>query len=321
MNGRFVLRRVLQVVPTVLGIVLVGFLLIHLAPGDPIVALAGEHGDEAYYAFMRRRFGLDEPVLRQLSTYFLRVASGDFGSSFVYGRSAAQVIVEHAPATLLLTGTALVVAVLVAIPIGALAAGKPNSVRDLGINTAALGLYSAPEFWIGQLALLVLALRLGLFPVQGMTDAGSSETGWSGIGEVLRHLALPALVLATHEVAVLVRLARTGLIAELARDHIRTARAKGVAERSVWIRHAFPRALLPTITVIGARIGHLIGGAVVVEIVFGWPGMGRVLLAALSTRDIPILLGLFFTVAFTVVLVNLVTDLVYAALDPRLRLR
>jgi peptide/nickel transport system permease protein len=320
-GGKFVVRRLLQVLPTVLVIVIVGFLLVHLAPGDPVLALAGEHGDAAYYAFIRERFGLDEPLPRQLATYAARVASGDLGFSYVYGRSTLSVIGERVPATLLATGTALLMAVTLSVPLGVAAARWPHGARDIGISGLALSFYSAPVFWVGQLAALVFALRLGLFPVQGMTAAGSTSGGLTHAVDVARHLALPALVLASHELAALTRLTRSALLDELSRDHIRTARAKGATERTVVLRHALPRALLPAITVIGARAGHLIAGAVVVEVVFGWPGMGRLLVASLQTRDVPVLLGLFIVVAFAVVIANLVTDLVHAAIDPRIRLR
>lgn len=321
MSARFILRRLLQVVPTLIGIVLIDFALIHLAPGDPVVALAGEHGDTQYYAFMRQRFGLDQPLPTQLATYFVRVATGDFGHSYVYGRSTVSVIMERVPATLLLTGTALLLAVIVAIPLGALAARRPHGAPDVGISAVALALYSAPAFWLGQIVILVVALQLGLAPVQGMSTAGSDAVGARHALDVMRHLALPALVLASQELGVLVRLSRGGLIDELTRDHIRTARAKGASERAVLLRHALPRAMLPAITVVGARAGHLLAGAVVVEVVFGWPGTGRLLLAALQTRDTPVLLGLFIVVSAAVVVVNLVTDLVYASIDPRIRLR
>ncbi len=320
MKQGFVLRRLLQIVPTVMGVVLVGFLLIHIAPGDPVLALAGEHGDAEYYAFMRSRFGLDEPLPRQLVTYFARVATGDFGVSYVHGRSTARVIMERVPATLLLTGSALLMSIVISIPLGALAARRPHSARDIGINTAALVLFSAPVFWVGQLAIFALALKLGVFPVQGMASAGSASTGGSHAIDVVRHLALPAMVLASQELAALVRLTRSGLIDELARDHIRTARAKGVGEPWVLMRHALPRAVMPVITVIGARAGQLIAGAVVVEIVFGWPGIGRLLLTSLQTRDTPLLLGLFLVISFTVTLANLVTDLLHSTVDPRVRL-
>lgn len=321
MSRRFVLRRLLQVVPTVAGILLVSFLLVHVAPGDPVVALAGEHGDAAYYASMRQRFGLDRPLLEQLATYAFRVASGDLGFSYVQGRSAGAVIAERIPATLLLTGTAMVLAVVAAIPLGAIAGRRPHGARDVGISALALGLYSAPVFWVAQLAILLIALRLGIAPVQGMVTAGSDATGPARAVDVLRHLALPALVLASQELATLVRLTRSGVIDQMALDYVRTARAKGVGERAVLVRHALPRALLPAIAVIGARAGHLVAGAAVVEIVFGWPGTGRLLVASLQTRDTPVLLGLFLVISLGVVLVNIVTDLAYAAVDPRIRLR
>lgn len=318
MNGRFVAFRLLQLVPTVIGIVLVGFVLLHLAPGDPILALAGEHGDAAYYASMRERFGLDQPLHRQLGTYFLRVAHGDFSFSYVYGRGAMSVIAERAPATLLLTGSALLIAVLVSIPLSALAAHRPHGPRDVAIGAAAVSLFSTPVFLVGQVAVLVLAIGVSWFPVQGMASAGP---GGGTAGDILRHLALPALVLAAPEAAVLVRITRSRLVEEMSRDHIRTARAKGVRELWVLLRHALPRAMPPTIGVIGVRAGQLVAGALITESVFGWPGMGRLLHSALHARDIPILLGLFFVISFSVVLFNLLADLVHAAIDPRIDLR
>ena len=317
--GRYVPRRVLQVIPTVLGVVLTGFLLVHLAPGDPVIALAGEHGDPAYYADMRHRFGLDQSLPRQLLTYASRVAVGDLGVSFVQGRSAAAVVLEHVPATLLLTGTALLLAVCAAIPLGVLAGLRPSGVRDAGVNAAVLGVNAAPVFWIAQLALLVFALGFGIAPVQGMFDAGSDATGPPRVLDLLRHLALPALVLASQELAALVRITRNAVVRELAQDYVRTARSKGVREYVVLMHHAMPRMLLPVIAVIGARAAHVLAGATVVEIVFGWPGMGRVMLGALQTRDEPVLLAIFLLIAFTVVVANLTTDLVHAAIDPRIR--
>lgn len=319
-SASFLASRLLQVVPTVLAITLVGFILIHIAPGDPVVVLAGEHGDAAYYAFMRHRFGLDQSIPAQLVSYFSRVLRGDLGTSYVYGRDTLHVIMERVPATLLLTGTALALSIVIALPLGALAAMRPDGARDAGISAVALTLYSTPAFWVAQLAMLGLALHFGIFPVQGMTTAASVDSGWAHVLDVVRHLVLPSFVLAGQEIAVLVRITRSTLIDELPRDHIRTARAKGLGDALVVVRHAMPRALLPLVTIIGARVGHLIAGAAVVEIIFGWPGMGRLLLASLQTRDMPLLLGLFLVVSFTVVLANLLADIVHAALDPRIRL-
>jgi peptide/nickel transport system permease protein len=321
MTGRFLLRRAAGLLPSVAGIVTLGFLLVHLAPGDPVVALGGEHGDAAYYEFMRERFGLDRALPEQLITYARRVLAGDLGTSYVYGRSVISVIAERVPATLLLTGSALLLALLVAIPLGTLAGARERRHTDTLINGAALALYSAPLFWIGQVALLLFSLRLGWLPVQGMTSAGADDTWLVGAGDVARHLVLPVLVLATHEIAALLRITRAGVAHELTLDHVRTARAKGLTERRTIIRHALPRALFPVLTVVGSRAGGLVAGAVVTEIVFGWPGMGRLLLASLQARDIPVILGIFMVVSFAVVLLNFLTDLVYAARDKRIELR
>lgn len=314
------MRRLLQVLPTVAGIVIVGFLLVHAAPGDPVIALAGENGDASYYAFMRQRFGLDRPLLEQFAVYAGRVVRGDFGTSYVYGRSVVSIIGERVPATLLLTSTALLVAIAGAIPLGILAARRPHDVRDVSISSVAIALYSAPVFWLGQLAILSFALWFGLLPVQGMADVAAGTSGVPYAWDIARHLVLPALVLASQELALLVRVTRAGLVQESVRAHINTARGKGASERDVMLRHALPRALLPVITVIGSRAGQLVSGAVVVEVVFGWPGVGHLMLHALEARDIPVLLGVFMMVSLSVVIVNLATDVVYAARDPRVRL-
>jgi peptide/nickel transport system permease protein len=316
---RYLLRRLAQLVPTTAAILLIGFLLIHLAPGDPVLALAGDNGDAEYYAQVRQRFGLDQPLPQQLATYAANVLRGDLGTSYVQGRPVADVIAERLPATLLLTGTAVVVSTVVGVAAGVLAAVRRGRWPDLSINTVVLTLYAAPVFLVGQLAILLLALRTGWFPVQGMTDPRGSATGLARVADVAWHLVLPALVLAAQEVAAIVRLTRVGLADELTRDHIRTARAKGASRWRVVGKHGMRRPLLPVVTVLGGRVGHLVSGAVLVEVVFGWPGIGRLLVTALQTRDAPIVLGVFLLVAVSVVVANLVTDLGYLWLDPRVR--
>lgn len=318
---RYVGRRLAQVVPTCAGILLVGFLLIHLAPGDPVLALAGQNGDAAYYAFMRAKFGLDEPLPTQLAVYAGNVLQGDFGDSYVQGRPALAAVAERLPATVLLTGTAVVLSTAGGIALGVLAASRAHGVRDAAVGTLSLALHAAPVFWVGQLAVLTLALGLGAFPVQGMTSAREPATGWALVLDVAEHLVLPALVLAAAELAAIARLTRSGLVEELGRDHVRTARAKGVPEHLVLLRHGLRRALVPVVTVIGGRVGHLVSGAIVVEVVFGWPGIGQLLLSSMQNRDAPIVLAVFAVVALTVVAANLLTDLAYALVDPRIRFR
>lgn len=319
MSRDYLLRRLAQLVPTVAAILLVSFLLLHLAPGDPVLALAGDNGDAAYYAAMRERFGLDEPLPTQLATYAGNVLRGDLGNSYVQGRPVAELIAERLPATFLLAGCALVLSTLVGIALGMVSATRRGRWLDAGLSATTLAVYAAPLFLVGQLAILLVALRTGWFPVQGMSSADRTGGGAGQVVDVTRHLALPALTLAAQETAVIARLTRAGVSEELDRDYVRTARAKGVCERRVLFRHALRRPLLPIVTVLGGRAGHLLSGAVLVEAVFGWPGIGRLLVTAIQTRDAPVVLGVFLLVAVTVVVANLVTDLVYARLDPRIR--
>ncbi len=318
MNGRYLVRRLLQVLPALAGILILTFFLVHLAPGDPILALAGESGDAAYYEFMRSKFGLDRPLHEQFVSYVSNVAQGDFGVSFIHGRPVIEVILERIPATLLLMCTALTVSSLGGIALGALTASRPYGLSDTAVGFATLIGYATPVFWLGQLAVLTLALGAGLFPIQGMTSA----QGTSGLGHVLdvaHHLALPALVLAAQEITLVTQLTRRGLLEEMGKEYVRTARAKGLSKSRVLLRHALRNSLLPTVTIIGGRLGFLFSGTVLVEIVFAWPGLGRLLLSSVQARDYPILLGMFILVAFGVILANLITDLVYGWLDPRIR--
>ncbi|MFP5332599.1 MAG: ABC transporter permease [Acidimicrobiia bacterium] len=318
MNRREILGRLLQIPPAIVGIVAVGFLLVHLAPGDPVLALAGDSGDVEYYAFMRDKFGLDEPLGTQFAVFARNLLTGDLGTSYVHGREVMVVIGERLGATALLAGTALVLSTIGGVFLGVVGASRPGGTRDVAVTGFTLGMYAAPVFWIGQIALVVFSLRLGWFPVNGMTSAVVPETLGARAIDLAHHLALPALVLASQQVASIARLTRAGVVEELESPHVRTARAKGLPRRVVLLRHALRRALLPVVTVIGARVGYLLAGATVVEIVFGWPGIGRLMLTAVQNRDIPILLGVFLIAAGTAVVANLLTDLTYGKLDPRL---
>ena len=321
MNRRYVVRRLLQVLPAVASILIVTFVVVHAAPGDPVVAVAGESGNEEYYQFMREKFGLDRPVLQQFWTYATNVLRGDLGVSFVQSQDVVDLILERVPATLLLMGTALVVSTIGGVALGALAARRPFGPFDLGVSTGALVGYALPSFWLAQLAMLTIAFRTGWFPIQGMTDARANYTGLAHWADVARHMFLPALVLAASEIALITRIARTGILAEMSSDYVRVAQAKGLSPTGALMHHALRNALLPVVTVVGTRIGFLFSGAVLVETVFGWPGLGRLVLSAAQTRDHPLLLGMVLLVAFSLVLANLVTDLVYARVDPRIRYR
>lgn len=317
---RFVASRLLRAAPAVAAIVVITFLLIHLAPGDAADALAGAGGDEATNDYVRSYLQLDRPVWEQLWSYGLNLARGDLGVSFVQGGTpVAELILDRLPATLLLMVAALVVSSGGGILLGAISARWPFGRLDAGISSLSLLGYAVPTFWLAQLAVLVFAIRLGWLPIQGLTDARAGHTGWAAVVDVARHLALPALVLATAETAFIARVTRSGLLAEKNRDYARTARAKGVGEMRVIFVHALPNALLPVVTVIGNRVGLLFTYAVVTEAVFGWPGLGTLMLNASQSRDRPVLLGLVLLVSVSVVAANLATDLVYGWIDPRAR--
>lgn len=319
MSRRYLAGRLAQLVPTVLGIVLISFAIVHLAPGDPVLALAGEHGDAAYYDAMREHFALDEPITTQLLTYAGRLVRGDLGLSRTQGRPVWEIVGERIPATVLLTGTALMASTVLGLLGGIVTALRRGSRLDLGLNALTLGFHAAPVFWVGQVAVLLLAVGLGLFPVFGLRATAAPAGGGAAVLDVLWHLALPALVLTSQQVAGVVRVTRTALSWELGRTYIQAARAKGLPERVVVVRHALRLALLPVVTLVGHRVGYLLGGAVVVETIFGWPGLGTLLLASLQSRDAPVVLGIFLLAAAAVAVANLVTDLVYGALDPRVR--
>jgi len=316
----FVIRRLLAAVPLVLGVMVIAFTLIHLAPGDPIQALAGDGGDAAYYAAMRARYGLDRPMPEQFGRYALAILRGDLGYSFSYGQPVDRVILARLPATLLLTGTALALSTALGILLGVLTATRPHGALDHGVAVVTLTAYAMPVFWLGQLLMLLFAVRLGLLPVQGMVSVREGYTGARHLLDVARHLALPVLTLALPQLALTARLTRTGLREALAEEYIATARAKGLAERAVLWRHALRNALLPVVTALGGHVGVLLTGAALTETVFAWPGLGRLLLDAALKRDYPLLMAIFLLVSVVVVVANLLTDLLYTTLDPRVRL-
>ncbi len=317
--ARPVLRRVAAALLAIAGIVVVTFILLHAAPGDPAAALAGEGGDPVHLELLRAEYGLDRPLPQQFLTYTGNLLRGDLGTSIVRGRPVSEVIAERVGPTLLLLGCALVVSSLGGVALGALAARRPYRALDLTVTGAGLVGFAVPAFWLAQLAVLVLGLRAGLFPIQGMTDARAPHTGLAAALDVAHHLVLPAAVLAVSEVAIVARLTRVNLIRVLDQDFVRVARGLGVAPARVLVRHALPNAMVPVMTVIGARFGTLFSGAVLIETVFAWPGLGQLLVSATRTRDYPVLLGLVLLASLSVVVANLVTDVVCARIDPRLR--
>ncbi|MGH9280417.1 MAG: ABC transporter permease [Acidimicrobiales bacterium] len=317
MTWGYVLRRTIMTIPAIFGILTISFVLVYLVPGDPSHLLAGENATEQRLAEIEEQFGFQKPVLTQYTTYVSNVVRGDLGSSYTHGEPVRHVIWRQLWPTVVLTGSALLVSTVVGIAAGVLVARRPFGLVDQGVSFGVLLGYSLPTFWLGQLAILLFAIKLGWFPIGGMEDLRNPTTGLAHIQDVAFHLVLPCLTLAAAEVAVLLRVTRGGLLEQLGSDYARTARAKGVPPGKVVSRHALPNALLPVVTVIGARAGLLFSGAVIVETVFSWPGFGTLLVTAARDGDRPLMLGGILLIAVTVVVFNVVTDLAYAKIDPR----
>ncbi len=297
------------------------FVLIHLAPGDPIAIFAGDSGDAAYYAEMRARFGLDRPIHEQLAVYLANVARGDFGTSYLHRRPALEIIVDRMPATLLLMLTALALSTIGGVWLGATAARHSGQAPDHAITVSTLVGGATPAFWLGQVLVIAFAANLGWFPVQGMTSVRGVPEGFARLLDLLHHLVLPPATLGLLQLALVTRLTRAGVREALAEEYVRTARAKGLAPRVVLRRHALPNALPPVVTVVGGHFGTLLTGAVLTKIIFAWPGLGRLLYDATLSRDYPLLMSIFLIASAGVIVANLLTDLAYGALDPRVRLR
>ncbi|HSB70459.1 MAG TPA: ABC transporter permease [Candidatus Methylomirabilis sp.] len=313
-------RRILQAVPLILGMIVVNFLLIHLAPGDPVTIFLGNLGtSEEYVQTIRERLGLDRPISVQLLIYMGNILRGDLGFSYVSQERVLALILGRVPATLLLVGTALMLASALGVILGVVSARRPYSLADTLNSFVALIGYSVPVFWFGQLLLMFLSLKLGLFPAQGMISLRRMPSGMAYYLDVGHHLALPVLALGLRYLAVNSRYTRASMLEVLGLDYVTTARAKGLPERQVFYRHALRNALLPVVTLFGMNVGVVFAGAVLTEAVFAWPGLGMLMLNAVYARDYPMLMGLLLAISVMVILANLVTDILYALLDPRIQ--
>mgnify|MGYP001562894030 FL=1 len=313
-------RRLLSSVPT-LFIILVGlFLLLQLAPGDTVDALVAQMGggDQKLTQELRRFYGLDAPVAVQLGRYLWRLVQLDLGYSAIYGKPVASVILERLPATLLLMGSALSLAFFAGIALGVLAARKVNRWPDTLISTLGLVFYATPSFWFGLMGIVVFAIKLAWLPPGGFETVGAGYAGLARVLDIARYLVLPTLTLALIFLAIYLRIMRASMLEVLTLDFVRTARAKGVAEQAVIVRHVLRNALLPVVTLIGLQAGTMLGGSVVVESVFALPGLGRLAYESVVQRDLNTLLGIVFVSALLVIAVNFVVDLLYARLDPRI---
>ena len=310
---RYLLRRLLQAGVSILAITLLGFVLIHLTPGDPVDVLAGEFGAATpdYLARLRHDYGLDQPLLVQFLDYLKNVAQLNLGYSFRNDMPVLDLIFTRLPATLLLMTTSIALSFIAGLVLGVIAARHVNRFADNVISILAL-------LWFGLMAIVLFTVKLRLLPGDGMFTIGANYGLLGATLDVIRHLILPAASLALFHLAVYTRLMRASMLEVYGLDYVRTARAKGVSPRNVAWRHVLPNAILPMVSMVGVQIGPLLGGAVLVETVFGWPGLGRLAFDAILQRDYNLLLGILLFSSTLVVATNFVVDLLYSWLDPRI---
>jgi ABC-type dipeptide/oligopeptide/nickel transport system permease component len=303
--ARYLLRRLLLTVPVLLGVATLVFALIHLVPGDPAQSMLGESASPDEIARLRTSLGLDKPLATQYRAFLGGVAQGNLGTSFRFGTPVTQEIRRRLPDTALLAMSAMAVAIVVAIPLGIVAAVFRGRFLDHAAMTLALAGISMPSFWLGPLLAIFFAVRLGWLPV-------------SGSGTAL-HLVLPAVTLGTALAAILARMTRSSVIEELRELYVMAARARGLSQSRAVLRHAFRNSLIPVVTIIGLQFGAVLTGTIITETIFGWPGVGRLLIQAINTRDYPLVQGCILFISVTYVAMNLITDLTYGFLDPRIR--
>lgn len=313
---RFLSQRLLVLVPVLLGVSMLSFLLLYLIPGDVVDILMGqESGDPGRLAEMRRLFGIDRSLPARYAEWLGEALRGDLGRSFVTRRTVLSEIMTAFPVTLQLTAASLLVALTAGLPLGILVAVRRGSASSIGISVLVLLVLSIPSFWLGILLILVTSLYLHWFPPQGLVLL------WVQPVEALKQLLLPSLALGLALGAMVMRMTRSCILEVLAQDYVRTARAKGIAEALVIGHHALRNALIPVVTLVGLQFGYLLGGAIVIEEIFSLPGMGRLVLRSIAQRDFPLVQGVLLLAGTGVVLLNLCVDMLYLALDPRLRRR
>jgi peptide/nickel transport system permease protein len=325
----YIARRLFQAVPLVFGILTLVFVLMHAAPGDPTAMYLRPSVAPEVLEQMRQNWGLDQPIHIQYLRWMKSFLTGDFGVSLTQNRPVAAILSERIPNTLILSGTAIVLIFSIGIVIGIVQAVRQYSLLDSLLTIGALFIYSMPSFWLGLMLILIFAFKVYQvdwwpdalrFPASGMTSVNYDLLGgWEKLVDRLRHLALPSIALGVSSAASVSRYMRSSMLEVIRQDYIRTARAKGLPESSVILKHALKNALLPVITLLGLYLPFLFSGAVLVEVVFAWPGMGKVIVDAIYQRDYPVVMATTFVFAVIVVVANLIADLLYAVVDPRIR--
>ncbi|MFC7548082.1 ABC transporter permease [Plantactinospora sp. GCM10030261] len=313
--GRFILRRLLQSAVVLLGVTLVVFLLLQLVPGDPVRVALGTRFDPDTYQALRDRAGLNDPIPVQYVNYVGNALTGDLGVSFRSGQPVSSIVLDRLPATLSLAFTALLLAVLIALPLGVLSAVRSGSVFDHAARVFSQFGVSVPDFWMGILGILLFAGVLGWLPPSGYVALTEDPGRWAS------HVLLPAATIGLVTASILTRFIRSSVLEVLAEDYVRTAEAKGLRARIVVLRHVLRNALIPVVTVVAVQLASMLGGVIVIEVLFAWPGIGRLTYDAVQARDYPVLQGAVLLVAALFLLVNLLVDILYARLDPRISVR
>jgi len=316
-----VLTRIAKMALVVVAVAIFNFFLVHAAPGDPALVMAGQSGstDEAFVERVRAEYGLDQPMHVQLLAYLRKVVSLDLGYSHRQQRPVIEAIGERLGPTLLLTGTAFAISLAGGVALGCLAGVRAGRISDTVITVVSLVVYATPVFWLGLMLVLLFSMQLGWLPPFGYQTIGTDLSGWAAWTDRLRHLALPAITLGMLYMAIYARLMRASIIEVSHQDFVKTARAKGASRSRVLWHHMLRNALLPVVTMAGVQAGTLIGGSVVIETVFAWPGLGRLTYDAVLQRDYQMLLGIFLVLSVVVSTFNLLTDLLYRVIDPRIR--
>jgi peptide/nickel transport system permease protein len=319
----FFARRCVKAILVILFVIAINFALIRAAPGDPATVLAGEAGavDAGFVERIRQDYGLDQSLPVQFVAYLKQLVTFNFGDSYRENRPVREIILEKLPATLLLTLSAFVFSIVIGISLGVAAARRAGSALDALITAGSLVFFAMPLFWFGLLAIVLFSVKLGWLPPYGMSTVGADLEGWAALLDLGRHLLMPAVTLGLFYVAIYTRVTRAAAIEVMDQDFVKTAHAKGVPEGRIWRRHILRNAMLPVITFVSLQAGHILGGSVLVETVFAWPGIGRLAFDALFQRDYNLLLAVFFVSSVMVVIFNLVADLLYSVADPRIELQ
>lgn len=312
--GRYILRRILQMIPVLLFVIVFNFLIINLAPGDPVVVLAGENATQEYMDELRESFGLNEPLHTRFLIYFSNLIQGDLGISYTYNAPVTEVLLEKLQVTLMLVVLSETVTIFVGTLLGVIAARYRGKLIDSTISNVAMILYCLPVFWIGMILILIFAVHLQWLPSSGMYSFGGQYTG---IMDLARHIILPATTLFLVQIPIYIKITRSSVIEVAQEDYIRTARAIGYKEDKIYRKFALRNALLPTVTIAGLSLSTLFTGSLLTETVFSWPGMGRMMFDAISSRDYPLIMGGFLVTTFLVIIGTLITDIIYTLLDPR----